>query len=60
MGDPVYGRHDRGPRWLERPGLHAAVLGFVHPGSGERLRFEAPLPADLAQALAELARREGP
>ena len=41
-----------------RPALHAAVLGFTHPRSGERLRFEAPLPADLAELLAALARRE--
>ena len=42
----------------QRPALHAAILGFDHPRSGERLRFEAPLPADLAQALARLGRRE--
>ena len=27
---------------LQRPALHAARLAFVHPGSGERLEFEAP------------------
>jgi 23S rRNA pseudouridine1911/1915/1917 synthase len=32
----------------ERIFLHAAVLGFVHPRTRERLRFEAPLPPDLA------------
>lgn len=30
-----------------RPALHAQVLGFVHPASGEALRFEAPWPEDL-------------
>ena len=30
---------------LGRQALHARVLGFVHPVSGERLHFEAPLPA---------------
>jgi 23S rRNA pseudouridine1911/1915/1917 synthase len=55
-GDPVYGRAS-GPE-LARPALHAAVLGFQHPRSGERLRFEAPLPEDLAQLLARLARAE--
>jgi len=30
-----------------RPFLHAAVLGFDHPASGERLRFESELPEDL-------------
>ncbi len=48
----------RAPAELERPALHAAVLGFTHPRTGARLRFEAPLPADLAGLLAELERRE--
>lgn len=30
-----------------RPALHAQVLGFAHPLSGEVLRFEAPWPEDL-------------
>jgi 23S rRNA pseudouridine1911/1915/1917 synthase len=56
-GDPVYGRHTTEPQ-LSRPALHAAVLGFRHPGSGARLRFEAPLPADLAARLDALERGE--
>ena len=40
----------RAPPDPGRPALHAAVLGFQHPRSGERLRFEAPLPADLAES----------
>ena len=57
VGDPVYGR--RHPSGLvERPALHAAVLGFRHPRSGVLLRLEAPLPADLENALAVLERRE--
>ena len=66
VGDPVYGRRGRAPRpdvglsgTLDRPALHAEVLGFTHPRSDERLRFEAPLPPDLAELLAALARREG-
>jgi 23S rRNA pseudouridine1911/1915/1917 synthase len=39
---------------LGRQALHAAVLGFVHPTSGERMRFEALPPADFAAALAAL------
>ena len=43
---------------LERPALHAARLAFTHPGSGDRLQFESPLPADLRDVLARL--RGGP
>lgn len=39
---------------LGRHALHAAVLGFTHPQTGERLRFETPLPVDMASALARL------
>jgi 23S rRNA pseudouridine1911/1915/1917 synthase len=60
VGDPVYGRRGRTSldTRLQRPALHAAVLGFTHPRSGERLRFEAPLPEDLVVALAALESRE--
>jgi 23S rRNA pseudouridine1911/1915/1917 synthase len=34
---------------LSRPFLHAELLGFDHPRSGERLQFASPLPADLAE-----------
>jgi 23S rRNA pseudouridine1911/1915/1917 synthase len=39
---------------LGRQALHARVLGFEHPITGRSLLFEAPLPADLARALAAL------
>ena len=55
VGDPVYGRTRPGAAPLARPALHAAVLGFTHPRTGERLRFEAPLPGDLRALLARLA-----
>lgn len=32
---------------LPRQGLHARTLGFVHPYSGELMRFEAPVPEDI-------------
>lgn len=32
---------------LGRQALHAAILGFIHPRSGDRLRFESPLPMDM-------------
>ncbi|MBX6352206.1 MAG: RluA family pseudouridine synthase [Thermoflavifilum sp.] len=48
-GDPVYGRRHTLP--IEGQALHAGVLGFTHPRGGERLRFEAPLPEDMAGLL---------
>jgi 23S rRNA pseudouridine1911/1915/1917 synthase len=41
---------------MRRQALHAGVLGFVHPASGEFMRFEQPPPADMA-ALIEALRR---
>jgi 23S rRNA pseudouridine1911/1915/1917 synthase len=40
---------------LGRQALHAAILGFTHPTSGDRLDFESPLPTDMAR-LAEALR----
>lgn len=36
---------------LPRQALHARTLGFVHPTSGEMLRFEASIPEDIAACL---------
>jgi 23S rRNA pseudouridine1911/1915/1917 synthase len=63
--DPVYGsalptapvRTAIAEAGIVRQALHAAVLGFVHPVTGEALRFETPLPDDMArleEALSEL------
>jgi 23S rRNA pseudouridine1911/1915/1917 synthase len=51
-GDPKYGPK----KTLEIDGqaLHAGVLGFTHPRSGEYLEFEAPLPEDFKQLLDQL------
>jgi 23S rRNA pseudouridine1911/1915/1917 synthase len=58
LGDPLYGKSPRDLRALAerlgRQALHAALLAFDHPVTGERLRFESPLPADLQAALAGL------
>eukprot|EP00798_Chlamydomonas_sp_ICE-L_P014680 gene14680-20717_t len=35
---------------LGRPALHAKTLGFTHPVTGERLRFDSEPPADLQKA----------
>lgn len=61
VGDKVYGRGGgtARERSLGRPALHAAALGFVHPRSGEAMRFEAPLPEDLVGLLAHYRQRQG-
>ncbi|MBX3158655.1 MAG: RluA family pseudouridine synthase [Deltaproteobacteria bacterium] len=51
-GDALYGGAPLAG--LARQALHAALLELDHPVTGERLRFEAPLPADLQAALAAL------
>lgn len=67
VGDPTYGGKRKLPknalseaaseavRGFPRQALHAAVLGFEHPVSGENVRFEAALPPDMAQLLDILA-----
>jgi 23S rRNA pseudouridine1911/1915/1917 synthase len=50
VGDATYGGA-RSQIHLDRPFLHAARLGFVHPATGEALEFESLLPADLQEIL---------
>ncbi len=47
-GDPKY--HPSGVE-KERLALHASCLSFRHPVSGEPMRFESPLPAELERLL---------
>jgi 23S rRNA pseudouridine1911/1915/1917 synthase len=54
VGDVIYGRARGRDADLGRPALHAALLGFDHPASGERLRFDAPLPEDLLELVESL------
>ncbi len=60
LGDQMYGVRQRDERLaaaaaaLGRQALHAALLAFDHPATGERMAFESPLPADFAAALAAL------
>jgi len=44
--------------WCPRQFLHASELSFVHPQTGERVKFSAPLPLDLKKALEYLERCE--
>jgi 23S rRNA pseudouridine1911/1915/1917 synthase len=53
-GDPVYRLRVDGARLaddsgLPRLALHAELLGFDHPVTGKRLRWEMPPPAELRQ-----------
>lgn len=54
LGDPRYrpeeAAHRRWP--YKRLALHAQVLGFEHPITGQPLRFESPLPAEFDRFLA--------
>lgn len=66
VGDPTYGGKRKLARAalpealadavkaFPRQALHAAVLGFIHPVTGEAIWFEAPMPVDMADLLALL------
>jgi 23S rRNA pseudouridine1911/1915/1917 synthase len=57
LGDPVYGRANQALRPIlrsldfRRQALHAAVLGFIHPVSGQRLSLSSQLPPDMAELI---------
>ena len=65
IGDPLYGGPLKLPkgateelvaqlRGFRRQALHAEVLEFRHPASGEPVRVSAPVPADMVALLAAL------
>jgi 23S rRNA pseudouridine1911/1915/1917 synthase len=64
VGDPVYGskRGSKDPRLdpiltaFSRPALHAMQLSFVHPGTEQKMKFEAPIPEDLSHLIEGLRR----
>ncbi|MDD7220503.1 MAG: RluA family pseudouridine synthase [Clostridia bacterium] len=53
LGDEVYGS-GKNPYHLQGQALHAMVLGFVHPTSGEYMEFTAPLPEYFLKLLDKL------
>jgi 23S rRNA pseudouridine1911/1915/1917 synthase len=57
VGDITYSRCRKVPMELPGQALHAVHLGMNHPISGERLLFEAPLPAVFERLLVQLRRR---
>jgi 23S rRNA pseudouridine1911/1915/1917 synthase len=56
VGDGVYGRKKLSKRY-PRLFLHARTISFLHPATGERLEFAAPLPAELESLLESERRR---
>ncbi len=54
-GDPAADKAIEILRSFRRQALHAKVLGFAHPLSGETLRFECAAPADFANLQSSLA-----
>jgi 23S rRNA pseudouridine1911/1915/1917 synthase len=60
IGDPVYGRPKKGFKTIldmlmfNRQALHAELLGFTHPVTGENLKFESAVPQDMQELLIQL------
>jgi 23S rRNA pseudouridine1911/1915/1917 synthase len=55
IGDTTYGSFDMLPQNLvrasnafNRQALHAETLGFIHPITGEALKFSSPMPQDMS------------
>ena len=57
LGDQVYGPA-KNPYHLEGQTLHAMVLGFRHPRTGEYMEFTAPLPAYFSRLLETFTKQE--
>lgn len=56
VGDPVYGRRRLKKESIraERQMLHAWRLGFTHPATGDRVRFESPVAHDMEMLIDQL------
>jgi 23S rRNA pseudouridine1911/1915/1917 synthase len=57
LGDATYGRKTHGVE-TPRQMLHAAQLSFAHPRTGRPMRFEAPLPTDIREALESIGKAD--
>ena len=59
LGDSLYGRPNSQVRpvlqrlGFRRQALHAAILGFIHPVTGDKLRFASDLPTDMKELIDE-------
>ena len=65
LGDPVYGGRFKIPKGMTEPcretvqafkrqALHAGVLGFIHPTTGEEVCWQVDLPDDMNELIAAL------
>ena len=54
----TFGPDELRPIPFKRQALHAWRLGFVHPAEQKPIKFEAPLPDDLKNLIAELRRQQ--
>lgn len=58
IGDPLYGPSK--DKWkLQGQCLHAGELSLTHPATGERMTFQAPLPAYFTTVLQKLRNQNG-
>ncbi|HPR63329.1 MAG TPA: RluA family pseudouridine synthase [Thermoanaerobaculia bacterium] len=53
VGDETYARNS-GRQYIDRQALHAWVIAFPHPITGESLEIEAPLPGDMVDLILNL------
>lgn len=53
VGDALYGP-EKNPFGVQGQMLHAGVLGFVHPSSGEYMEFKSSLPEEFEKVLRRL------
>lgn len=69
VGDPLYGSRKRTPSGADkglvaqlqnfpRQALHAGEIKFIHPGTGRRVSFKAPLPKDMADLLKAIKKHQ--
>jgi 23S rRNA pseudouridine1911/1915/1917 synthase len=54
VGDSVYRRGTRHGLTFPRQALHAAELSLVHPRTGQKMTWRAPLPKDMKRLLQQL------
>ena len=54
VGDPVYGKASKNNLGMLRQALHAQLVAFTHPVSGEPMTFDTPLPEDMRLVLEKL------